>query len=220
MKKSKINIAIVDDHELLRQGLSNLIGNFSLYVILFEAANGKELISKVQKGLVPDIVMLDINMPEMDGYDTALWLKKNYPDVKVLTLSMYDTESCIIRMLTNGAKGYIFKNSSGRDVKEALDSIAKQGHYFSEMVSGKLIHALNHLGEEGQTIASVIGLNERETEFIKLACCELSYNEIAAKMFVSPRTVENYRDAIYERFNIKSRVGLVMFAIKNGVINI
>lgn len=220
MKENKINIAIVDDHELFRHGIANIISNFDEYSILFEAGNGKELMLQLNKGILPSIIMLDINMPEMDGFETALWLKKNHPDIKILALSMYDTENAIIRMLTNGAKGYIFKNSSRQDVRAALDSVAKQGYYFSEIVTSKLVHALNNFGEIGKQDNGILGLNDREIEFMKLACSELSYPEIAQKMFVSPRTVDNYRDTIYERFDIKSRVGLVMFAIKNGIVHV
>ncbi len=220
MKKNKVSVVVVDDHELLRNGLANLINNFDQYSLLFEAGNGKDFIKQLKAGEQPDIVMLDINMPEMDGYDTALWLKKNCPSIKVLALSMYDTENAIIRMLKSGAKGYIFKNSTQKELKKALDSLVQQGHYFSELVSSKLVHALNNLGEPEDTVSKIIGLNDREIEFIKLACTDLSYPEIAKKMFVSPRTIENYRDALYEKFEIKSRVGLVMYAIRNNIVSI
>jgi DNA-binding NarL/FixJ family response regulator len=219
MKAKNITIAIVDDHELLRNGLVSLISNLGSYQVLFEAGNGKELIEQLNPDNLPDIVLLDINMPEMDGYETALWLKRKYPRIKILALSMYDTETAIIRMLKNGAKGYILKNTRQQEFLQALDSLIRKGYYFSELVSGKVVHALNVSEDPDEPLGLLLSFSEREIEFIKLACTELSYKEIADQMCVSPRTVENYRDSLHERLNIKTRVGLVMYAIRNGIIN-
>ena len=168
---------------------------------------------------LPDIVLMDINMPGKDGFETTLWLKQNYPFVKVLALSMYDNEQSIIRMLKNGAKGYILKDTDPREFKTALDSVFSKGYYYSELVAGKLIHAVNNLDKSDHGIQSR-ALNDREIEFIRLACTEMTYKEIADRMFLSPRTIDGYRDALFEKLNIKTRVGLVMFAIKNGIVNV
>jgi len=214
----KAKIALADDHVLLRSGLANLLKDFE-YEILFQADNGKEFIEKLKTHSAPDIVLMDINMPEMDGYETTLWLKRNYPDVKVLALSMYDDENAIIRMLKNGAKGYILKDSDPSEMKAALHALMTKGYYHSELVTGKLIHTINNLDEpEHSFVKNVLGLNEREIEFLKLVCTEMTYKEIAEQMFISPRTIDGYRDALFERLNIKSRVGLVLYAIKNGIV--
>lgn len=220
METSKIKVAVVDDHVLLRNGLANLISSFEKYEVLFEANNGKDFLARLRATNLPDIVLLDINMPEMDGYDTSLWLKKNHPHIKVLALSMYDNEASIIRMLKNGAKGYILKDIDPLEFKAALDSLVRKGFYYSDLVTGKLIHAVNNFEEMENSGKTVSHLNERELEFLKLACTEMTYKEIADKMYVSPRTVDGYRDSLFEKLNCKTRVGLVMYAIKNGIVNL
>jgi len=213
-------IALADDHVVMRNGLASLLKDLG-YNILYEADNGKDFIEKTTKDHLPHVALLDINMPKMDGYQTALWLKENFPEVKVLALSMYDDDGAIIRMLKNGAKGYVLKDSNIADVKTAIESVVSKGYYYSELVTGKLIHSINHLDEpDHASIKEMLKLNTREIEFLKLACTEMSYKEIAEKMFLSPRTVEGYRDTLFEKLNLKSRVGLVLFAIKNGVVNI
>ena len=213
-------IALADDHVVMRNGLASLLKDLG-YNILYEADNGKDFIEKTTKDHLPHVALLDINMPKMDGYETALWLKENFPEVKVLALSMYDDDGAIIRMLKNGAKGYVLKDSNIADVKTAIESVVSKGYYYSELVTGKLIHSINHLDEpDHASIKEMLKLNTREIEFLKLACTEMSYKEIAEKMFLSPRTVEGYRDTLFEKLNLKSRVGLVLFAIKNGVVNI
>ena len=213
-------IALADDHVVMRNGLASLLKDLG-YTILYEADNGKDFIEKTRKDYLPDVALLDINMPTMDGYETALWLKGNFPEVKVLALSMYDDDGAIIRMLKNGAKGYVLKDSNIADVKAAIESVVAKGYYYSELVTGKLIHSINHLDEpDHASIKEMLKLNSREIEFLKLACTEMSYKEIAEKMFLSPRTVEGYRDSLFEKLNVRSRVGLVLFAIKNGIVNV
>jgi DNA-binding NarL/FixJ family response regulator len=211
-------IALADDHVLLRNGLANLLKGLD-YQVLFEADNGRELIDKLNTHDLPEIVLMDVNMPEMDGYDTTLWLKKNHPDVKVLALSMYDDENAIIRMLKSGAKGYILKDSHPSELKAAIEAILTKGFYHSELVSSKLINTINHLDDpENSSARQMLGLNEREVEFLKLVCTEMTYKEIAEQMNVSVRTVDGYRDGLFDKLDCKSRVGLVLFAIKNGIV--
>lgn len=210
-------IALADDHVLLRNGLANLLRDLE-YDVVFEAGNGQEFIEKLGANALPDVVLMDINMPKMDGYDTAQWLKRNHPDIKVLALSMYDDENAIIRMLKCGARGYILKDSDPAELKLALQALLTKGFYHSELVTGKLIHTINHLDEpEHSSVKNLLGLNEREIEFLKLVCTEMTYKEIAEQMCLSPRTIDGYRDALFEKLNLKSRVGLVVFAIKNRI---
>ena len=214
-----IKVALVDDHILLRNGLAGLINSFDDYEVIFEANNGLDFQDKMKSDKLPELVLMDINMPKMDGYDTAQWLKQTYPLIKVLALSMYDNENSIIRMFKAGAKGYILKDSEPHELKAALDSIIKRGYYYSELVTGKLIHSINKLDDDAGT-ANLIKLNEREIEFLKLACSEMTYKEIAAQMHLSPRTIDGYRDALFEKLNIKTRTGLAIYAIKNGVVQV
>lgn len=211
-------IALADDHILLRNGLASLVTSLG-HTVLFEADNGQQFTEKITTAL-PELVLMDINMPQMDGYATTQWLKENHPDVKVLALSMYDNEASIIRMLKCGAKGYILKDSEPAELKAAIDAVLNKGFYYSDLVSGKLIHAINKIEDGGSDVNALAKLNERETDFLKYACTEMTYKEIADKMYVSPRTIDGYRDALFEKLQVKTRVGLVMYAIKNSIVTV
>lgn len=213
------NIVLTDDHVLLRNGLASLVKSLG-HEVYFEANNGKDLIAKLNPEKIPDIILLDINMPEMDGYETASWLKENHPEIKVLALTMYDNENAIIRMLNCGAKGYILKDSDPDELELAIDSMMAKGHYYTEMVNNKLLIALGKQEEEKNELKILLNLNDKEKHFLELCCTELTYKEIAEKMFISHRTVDNYRDVLFEKLHLKTRVGLVMFAIKNGIVTI
>jgi two-component system, NarL family, invasion response regulator UvrY len=219
MQKSKVKVALADDHVLLRRGLANLVDSFDEYSVVLQADNGLDLQNMINKDNVPDLVLLDINMPKMDGFATAQWLKQTYPLVKILALSMYDNENSVIRMFKAGVKGYILKDCEPHELKAALDAVIQKGYFYSELVTGKLIHSINNL-DENADIRNLAQLNDKELQFLKLACTEMTYKEIADKMFLSPRTIDGYRDALFEKLNLKTRVGLVMYAIKNGIVQV
>lgn len=210
----KVQVAITDDHSLLRSALANLINTFEGYTIVLEADNGKDLRAKMMQHIVPEIVLLDVNMPEMDGFETTQWLHKNYPHIKILALSMLSDERTIIKMFRLGAKGYLLKNTDPAELKEALDSIMDKNVYLSEYVSGKLVSGLH---QDADADVREIVLNEKEREFLRWTCSELSYKDIAAKMFLSPRTIDDYRQSLFNKLKVHSRVGLVMYAIKHGI---
>ncbi len=212
----KIQVAIADDHTLLRKALAGLISSFENYAVLFEAGNGTEVKANITKHLIPDIVLLDVNMPGMDGYETVRWLYMNYPQIKVLALSMYSDEKTIIKMLRLGAKGYILKNIDPEELKSALDSVMKKDFYLSEYISGKIISGL-HKGAANPDEQQVV-LTDREKEFLQLICSDMTYKDIAAKMFVSTRTVDDYRNALFEKLKVRTRVSLAMYAIKHGLV--
>jgi two-component system invasion response regulator UvrY len=213
----KISVAIADDHSLLRNALANLINTFEGYSIIFEADNGKELRAKVMQHIIPDIVLLDVHMPEMDGFETTQWLHSNYPQIKILALSMMSDERTIIKMFRLGAKGYLLKNTDPAELRQALDSVVNKNVYLSEYVSGKLISGLHHDADQPEKEPI---LNEKERDFLRWVCSELSYKEIAANMFLSPRTIDDYRQSLFNKLKVHSRVGLVMYAIKNGIVEI
>ena len=213
-------IALVDDHELLRNGLAAIINTFQDYSVVLSANNGKDLIEQLRnKNEQPEIILLDITMPVMNGYDTALWIKNNLPDTKILVLSMMDNDHAIIHMLKNGATGYILKDSKPAILKEALNNMRDNGYYMNELINGRMLHLVS---TESQSRINNIShnLNGKELTFLKLICSELTYKEIADQMNASPRTIDSYRDNLFEKLQIKSRVGLVMFAIKNGIVTI
>jgi two-component system, NarL family, invasion response regulator UvrY len=220
MTTLKPGVVLVDDHVLLRNGLASLIRGFGEYEVLFEACGGKDLIRQLQNSRLPDIILLDINMPEMDGYDTACWLRRNFPEIKVLALSMYDTDNAIVRMLKNGAKGYVLKDIEAGVLKVALDSVLEKGFYYTDMVTGKLIHTISTLDDPEMRMRRLLALNERELEFMKLVCTEWTYKEIADRMYLSPRTIDGYRDALFEKLNVRTRVGLAMYAVRSGIVSL
>jgi two-component system, NarL family, invasion response regulator UvrY len=213
------SIALIDDHSLIRNGLAQLVESLG-HSIAFEAHNGLEMQEKLKADQLPQLILMDINMPQMDGFAATQWLKEHYPDLPVLALSMYDSETSIIRMLKCGAKGYILKDSDPAELQAAILDVLSKGYYYSDLVSGKLIHAINKIEDNGSDINTFSNLSEREIDFLKYACSELSYKEIAAKMFVSPRTIDGYRDDLFEKLHVKTRVGLVMYAIRNGVVRV
>lgn len=216
MTSKKTQVAIADDHTLLRKALSRLIASYENYSVLFEAENGIEVKSKITQHIIPDIILLDVNMPVMDGFETVQWLYKNHPQIKVLALSMFSDEKIIIRMLRLGAKGYILKNIDPDELKNALDSVMKKDFYLPEYISGKIISGLNKDGDDINK--PTILLTEKEKDFLQLICSELTYKDIAQKLNISPRTVDDYRNAMFEKFNVKSRVGLAIYAIKKGFV--
>lgn len=210
-------IAIVDDHTMFRRGLAVLVNTFSNYKMLFDAANGKDMIQQINPKQLPHIVLMDINMPEYDGYSTTEWLKDNYPEIKVLALSTMDAETAIIRMIKSGAKGYILKDAEPAELKLAFEEVFSRGYFYNELISRKVLGSVNQLVDSKHAIPIFAKLSEREVEFLKYACTELAYKEIADKMNVSVRTVESYRDSLCEKLNLKTRVGLAVYAIKNGI---
>jgi DNA-binding NarL/FixJ family response regulator len=216
MDKGVTQIAVVDDHALLRNGLATLINAFEGYRVTIEADNGKDFIAQLETHDNPDIVLLDISMPEMDGFETAAWIKKNRPATKMMILSMRDDEEAIIRMVKAGAGGYILKDSKPAVFKLALDEIRDKGYYMNDLLSNKVLSYVK--GEEENKEAAIIAkLSEKELKFLALACSEKTYKEIAFEMNLSPRTVEGYRDDLFEKLGVISRVGLVTFAIKHGL---
>lgn len=211
MKKT---IAIVDDHILIAKALTGIIENFDNFQVLFEVENGQQLIQKLNnKKNIPDIILLDVNMPIMNGFETANWLSENLPQVQILALSMQNDELSLINMIKSGANGYILKNAHPTELEKALNALVTNGSYYPDWVANKLISSLT---KDKKSLQNNIKLSEKEIVFLKYCSTELTYKEIADKMFCSPRTVEGYRDSLFEKLSIKSRVGLAVFAIKNG----
>lgn len=157
----------------------------------------------------------------MDGFASVQWLNANHPQIKILVVSMVEKEESIMRMLKLGVKGYLSKDVDPPVLGEALNAIMNKGFYYTDFITGKLVHALQNDHDNGKAKNDAIrSMNDREKEFLKLACSELTYNEIAAKMFVSPKTVDGYRNSLFEKFNAKSRVGLVLYALKHELVQL
>jgi len=214
MKKSSANrdkVLIVDDEVDTCNLLSSILKQQNLHTGFVNTLSDAVV---VLKNDTPSFLFLDNMLPDGSGLDFIPFVKKNYPQVKVLALSMFSDENTIIRMLCLGAKGYILKNIEPEELKLALDSIMKKDFYLSDYISGKIISGLHKdLGNPDDQIA----LSEKEKEFLRLVCSELTYKDIAEKMFVSHRTVDNYRNTLFEKLKVRSRVGLVMYAIRQGL---
>lgn len=213
MLNEKIAVAIVDDHTLFRSGLASLMEEFEEISVIFEAVNGLDFQEKLKKNESVEVVLMDINMPMMDGYATTRWIKANAPKINVLALSMFEDEKAIIEMLKAGAGGYLLKESKPSELLLAIKTIREKGFYINDLVSGRLLTSL-----KSDSVKPIF--SEKELLFLQLCSTELTYKEIASDMGLSPRTVDNYREALFAKLNIKSRTGLVVYGIKSGLIKI
>lgn len=215
MENSRIRIAVADDHRLYRKGLIQLIESLGAeFEVVLEVGNGQELIDKLAQQDLPSLIILDLDMPVLNGYETALQLSQSYPDLPILVVSMHDDETALIRMLKAGVKGFLSKDVEPEELKQALLSISQKGYYYTDILTGKLILALH------ETTTPHSELNEREMHFLELCCTELTYKEMADKMCLSPKTIDGYRAALFEKLEAKSRVGLVLYAIKNRLVDL
>ncbi len=218
MQNELIKVAMVDDHVLLRNALSSLINNSGKCKVIFEASNGKELINKIDNGNYPDVVILDLNMPEMNGHETAYYLQQHHPNMKILMLTMYDSELVLIRLLKAGVKGFMKKDIHPSELLFAIQSVHDFGYYYSAQTSSKLA-GLFRDNQEYQLLDKVM-LSEIEIDFLKYACSELTYKEIAVKLNLNPRAIDGMRDNLFTRLDVKSRVGLAMYSIRHGVVSV
>lgn len=214
-----IRIIIADDHELLREGFSLLLKKQKEIEIVDEASNGKDLLEKVRK-LQPDVVVTDIQMPEMDGIQATKKIKEEFPQIEVIALTMFNEDHLIIDMLESGAKGYLLKNTSQKELSEAIKAVYNGGTHFCSSTSERLKTMIvqskfNPYKKKPSEIFS-----EREIEVMKLICQQMQNKEIAEKLFISVRTVEGYREKVFEKTGARTIAGVTIFAIKNGIYQI
>lgn len=205
------SVAIVEDHVLLSQAIGGLVDSFDRFKVGFLCKNGKELISRLEDGSIPDIILMDINMPIMNGIETTTWISEHFPNIDVIGLSIEEDERTIIQMLRAGAKGYLMKDVEKSVLEMALNEVITNGFYHSKHVTNILLGSLNGKGNNGAK------LKENEIEFMKLVCTEMTYKQIADKMCLSPKTIDGYRDSLFEKLGVKNRIGLVIYAIKNKI---
>jgi DNA-binding NarL/FixJ family response regulator len=218
-KISVIKVSMADDHVLLRNALAALIDSFGDCKVICQCSTGKELIESIAAGQIPDVALLDLNMPAMNGLETAAWLQKHQPGIKALMLTMYDSELSMIRLLQAGVKGFLKKDIHPSELRFALHSVVESGYYYSNHTTGKLVNLFRH-NASGQMGLQKAILAEQELEFLQLACSDLTYKEIAGRMGLNPRAVDTLRDQLFIKLDVRSRVGLAMVAIKNGVVTI
>lgn len=209
-------IMLVDDHTLFRNGLRILLNTIDKYDVVGEAANGQEFLDLLDQGL-PDIVLLDIEMPVMDGIAAANLAMEKYPDLKIITLSMYGEEDYYYQMVDAGVKGFLLKNSDMNEVKTAIETVNEGGNYFSSELLQNLVNSLRTSSKNREPQAE---LSDREIEILILICQGFSNQEIADQLFISKRTVDKHRANILEKSECKNTAQLVMYAIKNKLVEI
>jgi len=209
----KITIGIVDDHQLFLKSLISLIEKFSDVEIVLEALSGEKLLSKLDTmSSVPDIILLDVNMPIMDGAKTAQAISKKYPNIKLVALSMKDDDTSIINMIKAGCCAYLLKDIHPDELEKALGEIHKHGYYNADVANVNYRRLILKTKEEA------VVFSEREMTFLKLSCSDLTYKQIAAEMSLSERTIDGYRESLFEKLKVQSRVGMVLEALRRGLV--
>ncbi|CAM1339210.1 response regulator [Tenacibaculum aestuarii] len=218
----KVKISIVDDHNLFRKGLEKLINlrnQDNRYQILFEAENGVDLQQKLRLVGVPDIVFLDIDMPEMDGYDTVSWVKQNYKEMKIIVVTMFENEEAVIKMIREGVNGYLSKDLEVEDMHNALETVISGNNFFPNFAAEIMANNIGNIDSSGYIkVGLLAGVSEREREFLNYVPTDLTYSQIADKMYLSEKTIDGYRGAMFKKFNVKSRQGLTTFLLRNKII--
>lgn len=214
-------VAMIDDHILMRQSLASVVNAIPGFKVIYEANNGMEFTKWLNPNDLPDLVLMDINMPIMNGHETAQWITANYPKLKFIAISMLNDERSIIKMLRNGARGYLLKDSEILDFRQALQDVMSKGIYINTLLYKHIVDSLQGTQPTEQSEQKILNeLGDREKEFLRWLCTDKSYKEIAAAMYLSPRTVDGYRDMLFEKLKVASRIGLVLFALRNEIAKI
>jgi DNA-binding NarL/FixJ family response regulator len=216
---NKIRLGIADDHKIFRNGLKATLEECPDFDLVVEASNGQQLLAQIASTL-PDVILMDIKMPEMDGIQTTAQVKQRYPHIKILALSMFNEDKYIVDMMKAGASGYLLKNAEPEEITEAISTVYQKDYYFNEHLSVTLIKQFAGNSPQNSANASLADFSEREIEVLRLVCQEYSNQEIADKIFLSVRTVEGYRARLFEKTRSKNLVGLVIFAVRTGLISI
>jgi DNA-binding NarL/FixJ family response regulator len=208
----KTTIGIIDDHILFSKSLGLMLDSFRVYDVIIEALNGKDLQEKIAKGKkVPSILLIDVNMPVMNGVETATWVARHFPAVKMVALSMNDDDQVIIDMSKAGCCAYLLKETHPDELEKALHEISTTGYYNADASNINARRAA--VAEKG-----AVQVSEKEKAFLQYACSDLTYKQIAALMNLSERTIDGYREVLFHKLNVQSRVGLALEAIRTGLV--
>ncbi|MFI5203522.1 MAG: response regulator [Flavobacteriales bacterium] len=214
--KRKIKIAIADDQQLFAQGLEKLLKAHENFNVLFSVPNGKELISKV-KDHMPDVILMDLQMPEMDGMDATLKLRSLYIDLKIIALTMHNEEDFIIDMIEKGANGFLSKDTDIEMLIDAIYTVMDNEYYFNEKVSKALVKGLVR-SKKVKPRFNAVQLTPREIEVIQLICKEKTNQEIAVELCISVRTVDGHREMILQKTGARNTAGIVMYAVRHNLL--
>lgn len=205
---------MADDHVIMRNALASVVNDFDDCEVILQADNGKQLLDGLQKDHLPDLIILDVNMPEMDGYETARKLRQRFPHIYILILTTFDSDLVTIRLLRAGARGVLVKDCHPSEFRKAITSIMETGYYYSGTTAEKVANVI----KSTEPHEPIVPLSEIEMRFLQLASTDITYKEIAKIMKISPRTVDGYRDALFPKLGVKSRIGLMVYAVKNGLL--
>jgi DNA-binding NarL/FixJ family response regulator len=215
---SEITVAIADDHKIFRKGVILSLRPYTNIKFIMEAENGDDLLNKLQE-TQPDVVLCDLKMPVKDGIDTTKLITKNFPNIRVIILTMYEDERFVGHLMDCGAAGYLLKSTEPAEIKRAIIDVMRTGFYLNPFVNKVLIKKNYSKQKFSPSLTNEIVLSDREKEVLTLVCMEFTASEIAAKMNISARTVEAIKDRLMERFGVKNSVGLVFYAMKNSLID-
>lgn len=215
---STIKIAIADDYKIFREGLKVGLSSDENLEVIMEADNGEDLL-KALETITPDVIIMDLKMPIMDGMEATKAVRKKYPDIKVLVVTMYDDDKFIIHLMENGANGYLLKNTEPDEIRKSIYAVHENGYYFNDVVNKALLKKLVLKNNLKPSFNQNVELTEREMEVLKLICEEKTAAEIAKDIFLSPRSVEGIRQRLIEKIGVRNTAGLVMFAVKNSMVD-
>ena len=213
-----IKVGIADDHKIFRKGVILSLRQYTNISFVFEAENGEELMKELESNQ-PDIILMDLRMPNKDGVETTKEVSKKYPNIKILILTMFEDERFVAHLMENGANGYLLKNADPAEIKKAIMEVMARGYYLNNFVNRVLLKKSAAKSKSLPSLNNEIEISEREREVVRLLCMEFTASEIALKMDISPRTVESIKDRLMERFGLKNTAGLVFFAVKNNLID-
>ncbi|MES2477634.1 MAG: response regulator transcription factor [Bacteroidota bacterium] len=211
-----IKYLITDDHKIFRQGLRLALNNYPNLKFIGEAGNGLELLSLLEEH-VPDVILLDLKMPQMDGMEVLKKIRVKYPDIKILILTMYDEEHFVLHLIEAGANGYLLKNAEPDEIHLAIQTVMETDYYFNDLVSSAMLRNMLQKTKIANRVKIGVKLSDKEEEVLKLICEERTAAEIAKEIFLSQRTVEGIRSLLLEKTGARNTAGLVLYAIKNGI---
>jgi DNA-binding NarL/FixJ family response regulator len=215
---SLIKVAIADDHKIFRKGVILSLRSYTNISFVLEADNGEELLAGLAQN-TPDVVLMDLRMPQKDGIETTKEISRKYPDIRVLILTMYEDERFVAHLMENGANGYLLKSADPAEIRKAIMEVMARGYYLNNFVNRVLLKKSHARSKAIPSLSTEVQLNDKEREVIRLMCMEYTAAEIAQKMEISPRTVEAIKDRLMERFGTKNTAGLVFFAVKNNLVD-
>lgn len=215
---NEITVAIADDHQLFRKGVIHSLSPYKQLRFVLEAGTGDELLSGLANEPV-QVVLMDLKMPGKDGIETTKLISRNYPDIKVLIVSMYEDERFIHHLMENGAHGYLLKNAEPQEMLKAITDVIEKGYYLNDFVNRILLRTAGQKQKNLPALDIDLALSDREKMVLRLICMEFTAQEIAQKMELSSRTVEAIKDRLMDRFGSKNTAGLVFFAVRNHLID-